>query len=59
MSVDLPDHTAAPGKWSYSCGCLRCRWEQFWNEDDPSVCPEPDQPYPTEEEVRAVIEGRG
>lgn len=57
-SVDLPDHTAAPGMWSYSCDCLRCRWEQFWNEDDPEVIPEPDAPYPSDEQVRAIIEGR-
>jgi hypothetical protein len=44
--VDSPDHTAAPGMWSYACRCLRCRWEQWWHEGDNSVCPMPDEPHP-------------
>jgi hypothetical protein len=44
--MDSPDHTAAPGQWSYDCRCLRCRWEQWANEGDNSVCPMPDEPHP-------------
>ncbi len=43
---EMPDHEAAPGMWSYACRCLRCRWEQYWNEEDDEICPEPDEPYP-------------
>lgn len=44
--MDSPDHIAAPGQWSYTCCCLRCRWEQWANEGDNSVCPMPDEPHP-------------
>lgn len=32
--------------WSYACDCLRCRWEQWWNEGDNDICPLPDAPHP-------------
>ncbi len=45
---DSSDHIAEPGKWSYACKCLRCRWEQWWNEENephPAVS-KPTEPYP-------------
>ena len=47
------EHTAAEGMWSYACGCLACRWEQYWNEDDETICPEPSEPYPAEAKTTA------
>ena len=44
--MDSEDHTAAPGMWSYSCRCLRCRWEQWWHEGDNSVIGMPDELHP-------------
>jgi hypothetical protein len=32
--------------WSYACDCIRCQWEQWWNESDPYSIPMPDQPHP-------------
>lgn len=45
-ACESPDHTAAPGMWSYACRCLRCRWEQWWHEADNSVIGMPDEPHP-------------
>jgi hypothetical protein len=39
------EHIAGDG-WSYACQCIRCRWEQWWNEGDNFVIPMPDEPHP-------------
>lgn len=44
--MDSDDHTAAPGMWSYSCPCLRCRWEAWWHEGDNSVVGMPNEAHP-------------
>lgn len=46
QAMDSPDHIATPGMWSYACRCLRCRWEQWWNEGDNYVVGMPDDPHP-------------
>lgn len=44
--VKKGEHRGTPGMWSYACDCIRCRWEQWWNEADPSSIPMPDAPHP-------------
>lgn len=32
--------------WMYSCPCLRCRWEAWWNEADNFTVAMPKWPHP-------------
>ena len=50
-------HIGTPDEWSYACQCIRCQWEQWWHEGDPSVIALPDEPHP-DGEYREYWENR-